>query len=53
MRSILQKIFITTGVFFLINIILLFSLRGFHSPTDQHELVSIRYKVFLSNFFLQ
>lgn len=39
MRSILKKIFLTTGVFFLINILLLFSLRGFHSSTDHNELV--------------
>jgi len=37
MRSILKKIFIVTGVFFLINIILLLSLRGFHTPTSQNE----------------
>ncbi|CAF1381164.1 unnamed protein product [Adineta ricciae] len=38
MRSILKKILITTGVFFLINILLLISLKGFQSPTDKHDL---------------
>ncbi|UJR10366.1 hypothetical protein I4U23_014571 [Adineta vaga] len=37
MRSILKKIFITTGVFFLINILLLISLKGFHTPANKHE----------------
>lgn len=37
MRSILKKIFITTIVFFLINIILLVSLRGFHVSINQNE----------------
>lgn len=44
MRSILKKIFFTTGVFFLINIILLLSLRGFHSSSDQHELNQLNSK---------
>ncbi|CAF1163801.1 unnamed protein product [Adineta steineri] len=37
MRSILKKIFITTGVFFLVNVILLISLKGFHAPMSKHE----------------
>ncbi|CAF3193350.1 unnamed protein product [Rotaria socialis] len=37
MRSILKKFFITTGIFFLINILLLLSLKGFHPPNGKHE----------------
>ncbi|CAF1046192.1 unnamed protein product [Adineta ricciae] len=43
MRStVVNKIFITTGVFFLINIILLLSIKGFPSSAGRDELISPR-----------
>ncbi|CAF3012182.1 unnamed protein product, partial [Rotaria sp. Silwood2] len=36
MQNILKKFFIVTGVFFLVNVFLLLSLRHFHSSTNKH-----------------
>ncbi|CAF4274398.1 unnamed protein product [Rotaria sp. Silwood2] len=37
MQNILKKFFIVIGVFFLVNVFLLLSLRHFHSSTNKHE----------------
>jgi alpha-1,3-mannosyl-glycoprotein beta-1,2-N-acetylglucosaminyltransferase len=43
MRStIIKKIIITTGVFFLMNILLLFSMKARQKPTDNHEEQGVR-----------
>ncbi|UJR35766.1 hypothetical protein I4U23_028514 [Adineta vaga] len=40
--TIAKRIIITTGVFFLINVLLLLSIKGFHSSSNRDELISPR-----------